>query len=92
MNEWSEQLARSLLPGQVPSSKLRRHVGHFKRSLKHHNYVTTNQFEIEERLDGLEEKFQVLNQAELSDALHQRRSELLQHQHRWVPDALWTCS
>ena len=88
MNEWSEQLARSLLPAQVPSSKIRKHVDHFKRSLKHHNYVTTNQFEIEERLNGLEEKFQVLNQAGLSDALHQRRSELLQHQHRWVPDAL----
>ena len=50
--------------------------------------MTTNQFEIEERLNGLEEKFQVLNQAELSDALHQRRSDLLQHQHRWIPDAL----
>ena len=88
MNEWSEQLAYSLLPDRVPKPKLRKHVDLFKRSLRHHTYGSTNQFEIEDRLNGLEEKYQVLNQADLSDALHQRRSELTQHQSRWTPDAL----
>ena len=88
VNAWSEQLIRSLLPDQTPRPKLRKHFENFNRTLKHHNYARTNQFEVEERLNGLEEKFQVLNQPELSDALHRRRSELIQHQHRWLPDAL----
>ena len=88
ISAWSEQLVRSLLPDQTPRLKVRRSLDHFNRTLKHHNYARTNQFEIQERLSGLEEKFQVLNQAELSDALHQRRSELTPHQDRWIPDAL----
>ncbi|RMZ77952.1 hypothetical protein DV738_g4170, partial [Chaetothyriales sp. CBS 135597] len=57
---------------KLASGKTRRHVDHFVRAVKHHNYARTNQFEVHQRLIGLEEKFQVLNNDDLSDALRKR--------------------
>lgn len=88
MNRWTEELVQSLLSPSVQPSKARRTKTQFNRFIRHHNYARTNQFEIEERLSGLEEKFQVLNHDDLSDALRQRRTELLQHQDKWIPDVL----
>jgi gamma-tubulin complex component 5 len=88
MNVWAEQLAWSLVPERIPRTKFRKHLDHFNRMLKHHSYARTNQFEVQEKLDGLEEKFHVLNREELSDALHERRLELTKYQLRWVPDVL----
>lgn len=88
MNKWTEQLATSLLSPDLPPSKSRRLRTLFARSIRHHNFGRTNQFEVEERLVGLEEKFQVLNFDDLSDELRQQRSELLQYQQQWVPDVL----
>lgn len=88
MNRWAEELVASLMPVNTPPSKLRRLKASFNRSIRYHNYGRTNQFEVENRLAGLEEKFQVLDHDELSDALHQRREELRQHFEQWIPDAL----
>lgn len=60
----------------------------FRRRVKRHNNARTNQFEVIERLDGLEEKFQILTLDNLSDALHQRRGELKEYEHQWLPDVL----
>jgi gamma-tubulin complex component 5 len=88
MNEWTDTLATSLLPADLAPSKSRRLKAQFARGIRHHNFGRTNQFEVEERLIGLEEKFQVLNYDDLSDDLRQQRIELLQHQQQWVPDVL----
>ena len=88
INGWAEDLARSFIPTKATTPKTRRFVEHFIRSIKHHSYARTNQFEVHERLIGLEEKFQVLNRDDLSDALRERRVLLGQHQERWIPDAL----
>ena len=88
VNALSDQLVRSLLPSDKSQSKVRKHHDQFNRTLKHHNFARTNQFAVQEKLAGLEEKFQVLNREDLSDALFRRRNELNEHQHRWIPDVL----
>ncbi|KAL9106874.1 MAG: hypothetical protein Q9227_008121 [Pyrenula ochraceoflavens] len=60
----------------------------FARTIKHHNYVRTNQFDVAERLVGLEEKFRVLNNDELADALYSRKTELAGCSQKWLPDVL----
>ena len=48
----------------------------------------TNQFEVLDQLDGLEEKFRILNNDELADALKARLNELSGHFDRWTPEVL----
>ena len=85
-------LVVSLVPRHVPQTKFRRLKDSFNRKLKLHNYARTNQFEIAERLDGLQEKVLLNNYDELADALHRRRSELKlassYHSDKWIPDVL----
>lgn len=83
------ELADSFLPAEPSSTRKRRLKDAFARQVRYHNYGRTNQFEVAERLDGLEEKFQVLDRDELSDALWRRRRELAaDHDIPWLPDAL----
>lgn len=85
-----DELSSSILR-QASTSKTyneRRLQDTFRRRVKRHNYGRTNQFEVMERLDGLEEKFQILTLDNLSDALHQRRLELREYEHQWLPDIL----
>ena len=88
MNTWTEDLARSFLPVNASSRSARRPIEHFARSIRHHSYARTNQYDVEDRLTGLEEKFQILNEDELSDALRDCRAELKDYQLRWLPDVL----
>ena len=88
MNTWTEDLARSFLPINASSRSSRRPIDHFTRSIRHHSYARTNQYDVEDRLTGLEEKFQVLNNDELSDGLRDCRTELEDYQLRWLPDVL----
>ncbi|PYH81594.1 hypothetical protein BO82DRAFT_354598 [Aspergillus uvarum CBS 121591] len=48
----------------------------------------TDQFAVANHLDGLQEKFQVLNKDELADALHDRLLELNEHRSSWAPEFL----
>lgn len=52
------------------------------------NSVRTNQFDVEAQLAGLEEKFRVLNNDELADALQTRLQELAPKSDRWTPEVL----
>lgn len=88
MNRWVEELVTSLLPSNTPPSEVRKSKTQFNRGIRYHNFGRTNQFEVEERLTGLEEKFQVLDHDDLSDAIHERRDELRQHFDQWIPDSL----
>ena len=83
-----EELVVSIAGNDVPPSKLRRLKAQFARGIRHHSFGRTNQFEVEERLIGLEEKYLVLGHDDVSIALRQRRLELQQHQQQWVPDVL----
>ncbi|EPE05750.1 spc97 spc98 family protein [Ophiostoma piceae UAMH 11346] len=58
------------------------------RSLRHHNNLRTNQFEVEAQLQGLEERFSVAGREGLSDALRDCRSKLSDNTTKWTPDIL----
>jgi len=58
------------------------------RNAKSQQYVSTNQFEVESRLNGLIEKFQVLNRDDLADALQARLTELSNIRNKWIPEIL----
>jgi gamma-tubulin complex component 5 len=87
----TDALVASLVPPNTASPKLRRIRDNFNRRLRHHSYARTNQFEVAERLGGLQEKFLVLNRDDLADALHVRLGELKKAtptSEKWLPDAL----
>ncbi len=84
----ADQLVASLLLNEVAVPKLRKQKDAFARKLRTHNYARTNQFEVAERLDGLQEKLQIFNNDELADALHIRLVKLKHHSKKWLPDIL----
>ena len=53
-----------------------------------HPYARTNQFDVVARLDGLQEKFRILNQESLADALRDRLAEVDRVPHEWTPEIL----
>jgi gamma-tubulin complex component 5 len=57
------------------------------RGLRDASHARTNQFEVKSRLDGLVEKFAVLNRDDLSDALQERLEELPTRS-KWLPEIL----
>ncbi|KAJ5831837.1 hypothetical protein N7474_000148 [Penicillium riverlandense] len=52
------------------------------------NHGRTDQFAVAKQLEGLQEKFQVLNRDELADALRIRLSELDNYKASWAPEIL----
>ncbi|KAB8303642.1 hypothetical protein EYC80_005036 [Monilinia laxa] len=58
------------------------------RALRHSNYNRTNQFDIEDRLEGLDEKFRVYNEDILADALKERLQKLPQLKLKWTSEIL----
>lgn len=57
-------------------------------SLRPGAHIRTNQFEVARQVDGLEEKFQVLNRDELAEALRDLVGELEGHHNPWTPEIL----
>ncbi len=51
-------------------------------------HARTNQFEVTARLTGLQEKFRILNNDTLADALRDRLDELERIQYSWAPEVL----
>jgi gamma-tubulin complex component 5 len=58
------------------------------RALRHHNFARTNQFDVTSQLDGLDEKFRVLNEDPLADALKERLNALSKLEVKWAPEIL----
>ena len=77
LNQWLNELSASILKSESKSSpRAKKLQDNFRREVRRHTNSRTNQFEVIEHLDGLEEKFQVLSLDNLADALHVRRNEL----------------
>ncbi|KAK6440262.1 hypothetical protein LTR95_003510 [Oleoguttula sp. CCFEE 5521] len=57
------------------------------KGLRDHSYARTNQFDVKAKLDGLVEKFAVLDRDDLSDALQDRLKELPARD-KFLPEAL----
>lgn len=89
LNEWLDELSSSIVKTTASSKHNQKRLQDaFRRRVKRHNFARTNQFEVAERLDGLEEKFQILTLDNLSDALRKGRNELKDFQNNWLPDVL----
>ncbi|KAF7166190.1 hypothetical protein CNMCM6106_002114 [Aspergillus hiratsukae] len=57
-------------------------------TFKSASHGRTDQFAVSKQLEGLQEKFQVLNKDDLADALRSRLTELDQHHSSWFPEIL----
>lgn len=89
LNTWLDELSSSILNQKfAPKQNRKKLQDTFRRRVKRHSYGRTNQFEVVGKLDGLEEKFQILTLDNLSDALQQRRIDLKEYEHHWLPDVL----
>ncbi|KFA48122.1 hypothetical protein S40293_09295 [Stachybotrys chartarum IBT 40293] len=58
------------------------------QGLKSHTYLRTNHFDVEHRLNGLEERFRVNHRESLADALRQRLNALQREPEPWLPEVL----
>ncbi|KAI1391106.1 Spc98 family-domain-containing protein [Hypoxylon trugodes] len=58
------------------------------RRLNQHNFLRTNQFDVEENLNGFEEHFRVANKDSLADALRERLDALPRISNKWTPEVL----
>lgn len=58
------------------------------KTLLNNRSVHTNPFEVEARLAGLEEKFRIINNDPLADALRLRLNELSAWSKKWTPEIL----
>ncbi|KAI9760638.1 MAG: hypothetical protein M4579_001502, partial [Chaenotheca gracillima] len=61
---------------------------HVMRSLRHHGFGRTDQFEVQTQLEGLDEKLRVLNEDGLADALASRLDALERTPNKWTPEIL----
>ena len=59
------------------------------QTLRVHTYLRTDQFQVTNSLDGLEERFRVNDREALADALHERRQALDQFPSKWHPEILF---
>lgn len=59
-----------------------------KTGLRAHQYPRTNQFDVQQSFQGLDEKFRVLNRDDLADALALRVREIGEHAGKWIPECL----
>ncbi|KAI4731862.1 hypothetical protein E4T49_00101 [Aureobasidium sp. EXF-10728] len=87
-------LTDDLISAITPSTSHRdaRQLRHLKdsalRTFKTQHHVRVNQFEIDAKLEGLLEKFYVLNNEPLADALKPRLDELAAIPNKWRPEVL----
>ncbi|PHH89122.1 hypothetical protein CDD83_6614 [Cordyceps sp. RAO-2017] len=73
----TEELVQSLTPSSAQAAgKLRSRCDACLRKLRSHPYLRTNPFEVDDRLDGLDERFRVNGRDGLADALRERRAAL----------------
>lgn len=73
---------------QNDARAFRRHYERAARGLKSHNFLRTNQFEVKNILDGLQERFSVNHRDDLAAALEDRLVLLRQQPEAWHPEIL----
>ena len=80
-----DELLVSICSPNPPNRRLKESFG---RKVRAQIYPRTSQFEVRERLDGLQEKCQILNHDELADALHKSLNEASAIELKWIPEVL----
>ncbi|KAJ5804138.1 uncharacterized protein N7518_000441 [Penicillium psychrosexuale] len=71
--------------GSARVQSLKRRV---QGALRTGSHTRTDQFAVAKQLEGLQEKFQILNRDELAEALHARLAELESDRMPWLPEIL----
>ncbi|CAG8316338.1 unnamed protein product [Penicillium nalgiovense] len=71
--------------GSARFQSLKRRV---QGGLRTGSHTRTDQFAVAKQLEGLQEKFQILNRDELAEALHIRLAELESNRISWLPEIL----
>ena len=88
----TDDLIASITTSSVLKQKESRQFRQLKdsalRTFKVHQHVRVNQFDIDSRLEGLIEKFAVLNNEPLAEALKPRLDELSAQSSKWRPEIL----
>jgi len=87
LSEIADNLVQSILGVSKDDPIIAQTRTAVSRGLRDASHARTNQFEVKSRLDGLVEKFAVLNRDELSDALQERLEELPTRS-KWLPEIL----
>ncbi|TLD21340.1 hypothetical protein PspLS_05365, partial [Pyricularia sp. CBS 133598] len=85
-----EELIEAIFPN-IHESQRRRVVSlreECLKTLRHHSFTRTNQFLVEDELNGLQEKFVVNGRDGLAAALETRRDNLESLSTKWTPDIL----
>lgn len=77
-----------LIRSQCNPTKFNRLKESSQRALRYHNHGRTNQFEVTSQLEGLVEKFSVLDREPLSLALQERLDVLSKLDIKWEPEIL----
>ncbi|KAF3396047.1 Gamma-tubulin complex component 3 [Penicillium rolfsii] len=77
-----------IAPEQKDSPRVQSIKRRVEAALRPGTHGRINQFEVARQLEGLEEKFQVLNRDELAAALHSRLAELQGYPNAWHPEIL----
>ncbi|KAJ5134841.1 hypothetical protein N7526_006206 [Penicillium atrosanguineum] len=75
-------------PDQKQSPRIQTLRKRVEGALRPGTHGRTNQFAVARKLEGLQEKFQVLNRDELADALSTRLKELEGYRDTWHPEIL----
>ncbi|KAJ5182510.1 hypothetical protein N7492_000126 [Penicillium capsulatum] len=75
-------------PEQKESPRAQRLKRRVQGALRPGSHARTNQFAVARQLEGLQEKFQVVNRDELAHALHARLVELGDCRNDWLPELL----
>ncbi|EAW24361.1 putative gamma-tubulin complex component GCP5 [Aspergillus fischeri NRRL 181] len=70
------------------TSRLKHLKQRVEDTFKSASHGRTDQFAVSKQLEGLQEKFQVLNKDDLADALRSRLTELDEHHSSWFPEIL----
>ena len=87
INELTQSLVFSITDRSRDDAAFKQLQDHVVRGLRKSNYVRTNQFDVKSKLDGLVEKFAVLDRDELAEALQTRLDEL-PTKSKWLPEIL----
>ncbi|KAK3714100.1 hypothetical protein LTR37_008129 [Vermiconidia calcicola] len=87
LNELVGGLVRSANGASRDDASLHRLRDQAVKGLRSASHARTNQFDVKEKLDGLVEKFVVLNRDDLSEALQRRLNELPTGS-KWMPEIL----
>ncbi|KAK3708399.1 hypothetical protein LTR37_011495 [Vermiconidia calcicola] len=87
LNELARGLVQSVSGESRDDASLNRLRDQAVKGLRNTSHTRTNQFDVKSKLDGLVEKFTVLNRDDLSEALQGRLDELPTGS-KWMPEIL----